>query len=132
VRAAGRNIQRDLLVVSQLEALPAAVRRRTRSQVDDHIEDRAIGTPHQLRFAAAAAQVQASHHAASGTGQAVLDECRYLDTAGPRDVRIEGAAEESALVDMRCRSEQERPGDLGDSAYVHRNDLNAPIPYIYH
>src|SRR5262249_57376806 len=70
---------------------------------------------------AASAQVQPPDHATSGAGQAVLDEIRYLDTARSGYVRVEGTAEESALINMRRRSEQERPGDSGDTAYVHHS-----------
>jgi hypothetical protein len=42
MRAAGRDVERDLLVVTELEAFPVAVRRRHRPQVHDDVEDAAV------------------------------------------------------------------------------------------
>src|SRR5215469_15832475 len=64
VRAAGRHVKRDLLVVAQIEALPVAERRRRGPQVHDHVEDSTVGAPYELRLPLPASHVQAADHTA--------------------------------------------------------------------
>src|SRR5215813_9556419 len=106
VRAAGRNVKRDLLVAAQFEALPVTVCRRSGPEVHDDIEDRAVGTPYELRLALSAPRVQAAHDPAHRTGDAVLDERGRVDPGLAHYVYVEGTTEETALVDVRGGLEQ--------------------------
>src|SRR5215469_7534023 len=72
VRAASGHVQRDLLVVAQIEAFPGAERRRRRPQVHDHVEDRAVGAPYELGLPMPAAHVQPADHTAFRAREAAL------------------------------------------------------------
>lgn len=119
MRAPGWHVQRDLLVVSQFEPLPVAVRRRPGPQVDDDVEDGPVRAAHQLGLAPAAAQVQAAEHATRRTGKAVLNEAARVDARGAHHGGIEGAAEEPPFVHVRRRTEQHGAGDPR-----HRDDFH--------
>ena len=111
VRAASGHVEGDLLIVTEFEALPVAVRRRVRPQVHHDVEDRTVRTSHQLRLAVAAAHVQAAYYAADRAGQAVLDERGRVESGRAQDLRVERAAEEAALVHMRGGPEQQGTRD---------------------
>ena len=127
MRAAGRDVERDLLVVTELEAFPVAVRRRHRPQVHDDVEDAAVGASHQLGLAGAAAHVQAAYHPADGAGEAVLREAGRVDPRLPRDLRVERAGEETALVHVRGGPEQQSPRYACDLADIHPT-VPRPVP----
>ena len=64
--------------------------------------------------------MQAAYHAAHRTGQAVLNESGGIDSCRADHIRVEGTAEETALVHMRGRPEQQRAGDACNGTYLHR------------
>ena len=123
VRAAGRYVERHLFVVAQFKALPVAVRRRRGPQVNDHVEDRAVRASHELRLSVPAPDVQAPHHAARRAGETVLSERGRVDAGRVHHVRVEGAAEEAALVHVRGRLEQERSGNARNRADDHEASI---------
>ncbi len=55
--AAGRDVDGRLLLVTQVETFPTAVRRRSRPQVYHDVEHGSVGAAHQLGFSMASAQV---------------------------------------------------------------------------
>jgi hypothetical protein len=129
VRAAGRHVQRLLLLAGQPEALPVPVGRRTRPQVDDDVEDGAVGAAHQLGLAPPTAQVQPADHAAGGPGDAVLHKCRGIKPGRPRHRRVERPGKETALVGVRNRAEKQRAVDPRDLQYLHDPSLVLPAKW---
>jgi hypothetical protein len=119
MRAAGRDVKRGLFGVPQLEALPVTVGRGCRAQVNDDVEDRPVGAADELRLAWATAQVQAAQDAAARAGNTVLDERGRINPGRPHHRRVEGPAEEAALVHVRSRSQQQCAGYPRHGEYLH-------------
>ena len=130
VRAAGRHVEAHLLVVAQVEARPVPVRRRRRPQVDHHVEDRAGRAADQLGLAPAPAHVHPAYHAAHRAGLAVLDERSRIQPGRAHHVRVEGTAEEAALVHVRPGPEQQDTVDARNRTDVHPASPPAAAPML--
>src|SRR5690242_3525243 len=113
------HIKGHLLVVAKIETLPVPVRWRGGPQIHHDIEDGAVRAAHQLRLAVPAAYMQAAYHAPHRAGQAVLYERGRIESGRAQRVRVEGAAEEPALVSVRGRSEQQGTSDARNGTEVH-------------
>src|SRR5208283_485810 len=98
MRTACRHVESHLLVVTELEALPVPVRWRGSPQIHHDVEDGSVRASDQLCLAVPAAHVQPAYHAAHRAGKAVLNERGRVESGCAQHVRIEGAAEEAAIV----------------------------------
>src|ERR1700689_1277945 len=63
--------------------------------------------------------MQSAHHAAHRARQTVLSEGGRIDSGRADHVRIEGTAEEAALVQMRIRAEQYSSGNSRNEIDLH-------------
>jgi hypothetical protein len=60
----------------------------------------------------------------------VLNERGGVDPGRAERIRVEGSAEETALVDVRGRLEQHGPGDARNRVDVHKASLPAAAPML--
>src|SRR5687767_3376500 len=72
--------------------------RRPRPEVDDHIEDLAAGTPHELGLAQRGPRMKASDRASAGARLILLNEPSVIDAGLGVSVGGEHTEEPSALV----------------------------------
>lgn len=96
-----RDVEVPELLVVEPERLPAPERGRIRSDVDDDVVDRTVGTSDELRLAASAATVHTSNHTAPGTRLGVLDEsrrCAGFPEVVVEDLGVERPGEQATFV----------------------------------
>ena len=79
VRAAGWDVERDLLLVTQLEAFPVAVGRRAGTQIHHDIEDRPVRAADQLGLTGPLPYVHAADDPAARARETVLGEGGRID-----------------------------------------------------
>ena len=101
VQEAARHVQHAELLVVEPEGLVPSVRRRTGPGVDEHVQDSTTGTADQLGLTCAAATVQAAQRPVARARLGLLHVRRGVEPVRRRNVGVEGAREESALVAAR-------------------------------
>src|SRR5271165_2864983 len=74
--------------------------------------------------------MQAAYHPAHRTGQAVLDERGRVKSGSTQYLRIEGTAEEAAIIDMRAWPQQQGTIDARNRNDVHEFSLPAAGPML--
>ena len=116
VRASAGHVQRNLLIVAELETLPVPVRGGTGAQVDDDVEDRSIGAADQLRLAVTAAYVQTADHA-GGTVRTSLLPSSGHSPPGRRASLVDAVMD---LPEVQASSRLEATLPLGDAESLER------------
>jgi hypothetical protein len=106
-------------LVIQPKRLDPAEGRRVWSSVDNHVVYRTPGAANEFRFPPTGSEVQTAECTDAGPGLGVLGERCWVKAVRGRNVGVERTREETAIVMVRRRNEDEYAED-GCRANLHR------------
>lgn len=111
-----RDVKMSKVVVIQQKCLLTAEGRRTLSDVDEHVVNRAMSAANQLRLAASCSAMHSADHALDGPRLRVLDECGGDARRADEVIEhpgIECSSKQPPLVTERFRCQQRDAGEVG-------------------
>lgn len=102
-----------MLLIIEPKAFSRTERGRIGSNVDNHVVNRPAGTPDELRFASPGSPMETAHDPQPRARLGILNERGGVDAMPGRDICVEGSGEETALVGMRSRHEDQDANKSG-------------------